>query len=63
MQLGLASQPSANSAAIQVTPLTLGAEVWSGPIRRIGSVLFFASFVLVASRLQGRKFLARESRQ
>lgn len=42
--------------------LTLGAEAWSGPIPLICSALFFASFVLVASRLQGGKFLAREWR-
>lgn len=42
--------------------LTLGAEAWSWPIPLICSGLFFASFVLVSSRLQGGKFLAREWR-
>lgn len=43
--------------------LTLGAEAWSWPIPLICSGLFFASFVLVARRLQGGKFLAREWRR
>lgn len=47
---------------ISEAPLTLGAEAWSGPIPLIYSALFFASFVLVSSRLQGGKFLAREWR-
>lgn len=42
--------------------LTLGAEAWSWPIPLICSGLFFANFVLVSSRLQGGKFLAREWR-
>lgn len=47
---------------INEAPLTLGAEAWSGPIPLIYSARFFASFVLVSSRLQGGKFLAREWR-
>lgn len=39
----------------------LGAEAWSGPRRLFGRLPFLGSFVLVASRLQGRKFLSRES--
>ncbi len=42
--------------------LTLGAEAWSWPIPLICSGLFFANSVLVSSRLQGGKFLAREWR-
>lgn len=48
---------------ISKQPLTLGAEAWSGPRQLFGRLPFLGSFVLVASRLQGRKFLSRESRQ
>lgn len=40
--------------------LTLGAEAWSGPIRRIEAASFLASSVLFSSCLQRGKFLVRE---
>lgn len=57
------TRPGDASFNTEELSLTLGAEVWSGPIPLICSGLFSASFVLVASRLQGGKFLAREWRQ
>lgn len=43
--------------------LTLGAEAWSGPIRRIEAASFLASSVLFSSCLQCGKFLVREGLQ
>lgn len=42
------------------TKLTLGAEAWSGPIRRIEAASFLANPVLFSSCLQCGKFLVRE---
>ena len=40
--------------------LTLGAEAWSWPIRRIEAASFLANLVLFSSCLQRGKFLVRE---
>lgn len=51
------------AASLREVGLTLGAEAWSGPIRRIEAASFLASSVLFSSCLQCGKFLVREGLQ